>query len=203
VSPPASEDGGHARPRRPLAPGQALLACPRCPCRRITRRRDAAPPSARQRRRQRRRRRQRQRPAGPARGLRIVSQAWRTASPARRRAKRSRLTALAIVVVAVIVTGLATGFGSEPSAEPTAQAFLLDWQQQQYGAAAALTTAAPDTVAADLKGAFAQVDATQLFLSMNSVVAHGAPHRRPSRHRSAWPERNTSGPIAASSACGG
>jgi cell division protein FtsI/penicillin-binding protein 2 len=73
----------------------------------------------------------------------------------------------------VLVIGLATGFGSEPSAEPATQAFLLDWQLQQYGAAGALTTAAPDTVAADLKGAFSQVDATQLFLSMNSVVQHG------------------------------
>ncbi len=97
----------------------------------------------------------------------------RKSSPARRRSKRSRLAALAIVVVGVIVTGLAVGFGSEPSAEPAAQAFLLDWQQQQYDAAGTLTTAAPDTVAADLKGAFAQVDATQLFLSMNSVVQHG------------------------------
>jgi len=84
---------------------------------------------------------------------------------------------LAVVVVGVIVAGLATGFGSEPSAEPAVQAFLYDWQQQQYGAAAALTTAAPDTVAADLKGAFAQVDATQLFLSMNSVVQHGGTAR--------------------------
>ncbi len=73
----------------------------------------------------------------------------------------------------MLVIGLATGFGSELSAEPAAQAFLLDWGQQQYGAAGALTTAAPDTVAADLKGAFAQVDATQLLLSMNSVVQHG------------------------------
>ena len=88
-------------------------------------------------------------------------------------AKRSRLAALAILAVGVIVAGLATGFGSEPSAEPAAQAFLFDWQQAQYGAAGALTTVAPDTVAADLKGAFAQVDATQLFLSMNSVVQHG------------------------------
>ena len=73
----------------------------------------------------------------------------------------------------MIVTGLAIGFGSEPSAEPASQAFLLDWQLQHYGAAGSLTTTAPDTVAADLKGAFGQVDATQLFLSMNSVVQHG------------------------------
>ena len=73
----------------------------------------------------------------------------------------------------MLVIGLATGFGSELSAEPTAQAFLFDWQQQQYGAAGALTTAAPDTVTADLRGAFAQLDATQLFLTMKSVVQHG------------------------------
>ncbi len=97
----------------------------------------------------------------------------RKSPPAIRRAKRARIAALAIVVVGVLAIGLATGFGSELSAEPTAQAFLFDWQQQQYGAAGALTTAAPDTVTADLRGAFAQLDATQLFMSMKSVVQHG------------------------------
>jgi cell division protein FtsI/penicillin-binding protein 2 len=76
--------------------------------------------------------------------------------------------------VGVIVIGLATGFGTDPSAEPTAQAFLLDWQQHDYVDAGALTTAAPGTVAADLSTAFAQVDATQLFLAMNSIVQHGS-----------------------------
>ena len=77
------------------------------------------------------------------------------------------------MAVGVLVIGLATGFGSELSAEPTAQAFLFDWQQQQYAAAGALTTAASDTVTTDLRGAFAQLDATQLFLTMKSVVQHG------------------------------
>ena len=95
-------------------------------------------------------------------------------SAATRRAKRSRIAAVAIVAVGVLVIGLATGFGSELSAEPTAQAFLFDWQQQQYAAAGALTTAAPDTVTADLRGAFAQLDATQLFMTMKSVVQHGS-----------------------------
>jgi cell division protein FtsI/penicillin-binding protein 2 len=97
----------------------------------------------------------------------------RVSSPARRQAKRARLAALGIIGIGVLVIGLATGFGSEPSAEPAAQAFLLDWQQAQYGAAGALTTAAPGTVRAALEGAFTQVDATQLFLSMNSIVQHG------------------------------
>ena len=82
---------------------------------------------------------------------------------------------LAIGIVSVLVIGLATGFGSEPSAEPAAQAFLFDWQQQQYAAASALTTAASDTVVTtDLRGAFAQLDATQLFLTMKSIVQHGS-----------------------------
>jgi cell division protein FtsI/penicillin-binding protein 2 len=80
---------------------------------------------------------------------------------------------VAVVAVGVLVTGLATGFGSEPSAEPTVQAFLLDWQQQHYAAAGALATAPPGTVAAGLADASAQVDATQLFLAMNSVTQHG------------------------------
>ena len=97
----------------------------------------------------------------------------RKSSPAPRRRKRSRIVALVVVVVGVLIIGLATGFGSELSAEPTAQAFLFDWQQQQYAAASALTTAPQATVTADLRGAFAQLDAAQLFLSMKSVVQHG------------------------------
>jgi cell division protein FtsI/penicillin-binding protein 2 len=83
------------------------------------------------------------------------------------------MVVLVIAAVGVLATGLATGFGSEPSAEPTAQAFLLAWQQQDYAAAGALTTTSPGLAAAGLKAAFAQVDATQLFLSMSSVTQHG------------------------------
>jgi cell division protein FtsI/penicillin-binding protein 2 len=86
---------------------------------------------------------------------------------------RDRIAALVIVVIGVIVLGTAIGFDSEASAEPVAQGFLLDWQQEQYGAAGALTTAAPGTVATALRGAFSQLDATALFLSMDSVVQHG------------------------------
>ncbi|HLK74978.1 MAG TPA: penicillin-binding transpeptidase domain-containing protein [Streptosporangiaceae bacterium] len=80
---------------------------------------------------------------------------------------------MAILAIGVLVVGLATGFGSEPSAEPTAQAFMLAWQQQHYAAAGALTTAPPGAAAADLKNAFAQLDATQLFLTMDAVSQHG------------------------------
>ena len=98
----------------------------------------------------------------------------RRSPPAVRRAKRARIAALAVVAVGVLVIGLATGFGSELSAEPTAQAFLFAWQQQQYAAAGGLTTAPRDVVAAQLKGAVAELDATQVFLSMKSVVRHGS-----------------------------
>ena len=98
----------------------------------------------------------------------------RKASPAARRAKRSRIAAVAIVAIGVLVIGLATGFGSELSAEPAAQSFLYSWQEQQYDAAGALTTAPAATVAAELRGAVAQLDTAQLFLSMKSVVRHGS-----------------------------
>jgi cell division protein FtsI/penicillin-binding protein 2 len=77
------------------------------------------------------------------------------------------------VVVGVLVVGLASGFGTELSAEPTVQAFLLAWQQEQYAAAAKMTTAEPGTVTTDLRSAFTQLDATQLILSMKSLVQHG------------------------------
>jgi hypothetical protein len=97
----------------------------------------------------------------------------RKPSPAKRRARRSRIAALAIVVIGVLVVGLASGFGTELSAEPTVQAFLLAWQQEQYAAAAKMTTAEPGAVTTDLRSAFTQLDATQLILSMKSVVQHG------------------------------
>ncbi len=77
------------------------------------------------------------------------------------------------MVIGVLVVGLASGFGTELSAEPTVEAFLLAWQQEQYATAAKMTTAEPGTVTTDLRSAFTQLDATQLILSMKSVVQHG------------------------------
>ena len=214
MSPPASERGGHARPRglfapRPrhdgsdplppethpsvpdgLTPGPAVpnganppappaapipptTAAPSTP---FARPAHSAPPAPATRRS----RGTRAAPAalGGSRPARHVAPSsgrpGRKAAPAARRAKRSRIAAAAIVVVGVLVIGLATGFGSELSAEPTAQSFLLAWQQQQYAAAGALTTAPADTVAAGLRSAVAQLDAPQIFLSMKSVVQHGS-----------------------------
>jgi cell division protein FtsI/penicillin-binding protein 2 len=81
---------------------------------------------------------------------------------------------LAVAAIGLLVIGLAAGFGSEPSAEPTVRAFLLDWQQQHYDAAGALTTAPPGAVATVLAADLTQLDATQMFLAMSSVTQHGA-----------------------------
>ena len=190
MSSPASERGGHARPRGPFAPrprdsgasgqnSETLDQNATAPGQdgRLPGHNETAPGQNAAAPGQRAARPARPAPGG-GRAARHVApgpapRPGRKSSPAIRRAKRSRIAALAIVAVGVLVIGLATGFGSELSAEPTAQAFLFDWQQQQYAAAGALTTAAPGTVTADLRGAFAQLDATQLFLSMNSVVQHG------------------------------
>ena len=80
---------------------------------------------------------------------------------------------MVIVVIGVVVFGTAVGFGAESSAEGAVQNFLLDWQSQDYAAAGTLTTAGPTTVAAALKGTYGQLDATALYLSMDSIVQHG------------------------------
>jgi cell division protein FtsI/penicillin-binding protein 2 len=80
----------------------------------------------------------------------------------------------ASAATALLLTGVALGWASpEPSAEPTVQAFLLDWQSGQYSAAAALTTGAPATVAAALSGAYTQLGADEVSLDIAAVNQHG------------------------------
>jgi len=81
-----------------------------------------------------------------------------------------------IVVVLVIVfgaVGFAGGLWSTPSAEPTVQAFLLAWQEQQYRAAAQLTTGRPAAVAGALQDAYLQLDAAAFFVAMGRITQHG------------------------------
>ncbi len=88
------------------------------------------------------------------------------------RARRIRVIAV-LVFVGIVVAGFLDGFGQEPSPAGTVQAFLLDWQQHNYQAAASHTTGSKATVATALSGAFTQLDATAMFLSMGSVQQHG------------------------------
>jgi Penicillin binding protein transpeptidase domain/Penicillin-binding Protein dimerisation domain/NTF2-like N-terminal transpeptidase domain len=91
----------------------------------------------------------------------------------RSRSRQLKLGAAGVVAV-ILVAGIATGFVSgEPSAEPAAQAFLLDWAQGQYQAAAALTTAGPAAVTADLRAAYEQLGADAYYLSMGRITQHG------------------------------
>jgi cell division protein FtsI/penicillin-binding protein 2 len=92
----------------------------------------------------------------------------------RSRSTRARVVA-ASCATAMLLIGVALGWASpEPSAEPTVQAFLLDWQNRSYAAAAAQTTGAPAQVAAALHGAYQQLGAADLIIAMGSISQHGA-----------------------------
>jgi cell division protein FtsI/penicillin-binding protein 2 len=79
----------------------------------------------------------------------------------------------AVLVILFGAVGFAGGLWSTPSAEPTVQAFLLAWQQQQYQTAAQLTTGKPAVVAAALQDAYLQLDAAAFFVAMGPVSQHG------------------------------
>jgi cell division protein FtsI/penicillin-binding protein 2 len=99
-------------------------------------------------------------------------QPLRPAGP-RRHLTRKRIVA-ATVVAGLIVLGLAVGWGTpRPSAEPTVAAFLLDWQDGQYQAAAAVTTGRQPEVAAALADADRQLGAVDRSLSMGPISQHG------------------------------
>ena len=85
-----------------------------------------------------------------------------------------RIWLVAIIVLAGIVAGgFLDGFAQEPSAEGTVQAFRLAWQRHDYRGAAAYTTGPAPAVSGALAGAFTQLDATAMFLSMGRVDQSG------------------------------
>ena len=89
------------------------------------------------------------------------------------RAARVRVAAIA-TVVALLAIGVAAGLGSpRPSAEPTVQSFLLNWENGQYRAAAALTTGDPVTVARSMSAVYQQLDADDLSLGLGQISQHG------------------------------
>jgi cell division protein FtsI/penicillin-binding protein 2 len=77
-------------------------------------------------------------------------------------------------VVALLAIALAVGAGSpRPSAEPTIQSFLLNWENGQYRAAAALTTGDPAVVARSMISVYQQLDADDLTLGLGPIAQHG------------------------------
>jgi cell division protein FtsI/penicillin-binding protein 2 len=86
---------------------------------------------------------------------------------------KAKLAAILVVVIAALSVGFTDGFGSDASAEPTVQAFLLDWQQGKYAQAAALTDGDKGKVADELTAAYTDLDATNAFFAMGHVQQHG------------------------------
>ena len=78
-----------------------------------------------------------------------------------------------VVVVGALGVGFLTGFGGAGSAEPTVQAFLYDWEQGNYAQAAALTNGGTGQVSTQLAAAYADLDATSQFLTMDRIAQHG------------------------------
>lgn len=76
---------------------------------------------------------------------------------------------IAVLAVGFGAVGFAGGLWSSSSAEPTVQTFLLDWEQGDYRAAAALTTGDPATVATALRTAYRQLHAAAFYLSMGPI----------------------------------
>lgn len=88
----------------------------------------------------------------------------------RLRSARVRVVAAAGATV-LLLSGLALGWVTpRPGAESTVQAFLLAWENGQYAAAAGLTTGAPAGAAAALQGAYRDVGAAALTLTMGNVT---------------------------------
>src|SRR5215472_16100427 len=91
----------------------------------------------------------------------------------RPRSTRVRVVAASCATAALLL-GVALGWASpDPSAAPTVQAFLLDWENGWYAAAAAQTTGAPAEVAAALQGARRQLGAADISISMGHISQRG------------------------------
>jgi cell division protein FtsI/penicillin-binding protein 2 len=115
------------------------------------------------------------RPPSPARGAeteRSVDRHSRAGVGVGLRSRAVIARTAAVVVLAAIV-GVGVAFGGPSSAEPTVYKFLLDWQSKQYAQAAQLTTGPGRLVVSELDGAYRELDATYLNLTMGSISQHG------------------------------
>ncbi len=87
---------------------------------------------------------------------------------------RAVIARTSVVAVLAALVGVGVAYGGSSSAEPTVYQFLLDWQSKQYLQAARLTTGQPQSVARELAQAYNELDASNLSLTMRSVIQHGS-----------------------------
>jgi cell division protein FtsI/penicillin-binding protein 2 len=78
-----------------------------------------------------------------------------------------------LVVLGLVAAGLISGGAPSTSAESTVQEFLLAWEQGDYLQAARLTSGDPAVVARALRGAYTQIDAAAVYLSMGRITQGG------------------------------
>jgi cell division protein FtsI/penicillin-binding protein 2 len=84
-----------------------------------------------------------------------------------------RLGSLVCAAAVVIIAGV-TGVGqSDPSVTTSVKAFLLAWENRDYGLAATLTTGHQQVVASVLRNAYSQLGAADLALGMGPIRVHG------------------------------
>jgi cell division protein FtsI/penicillin-binding protein 2 len=86
---------------------------------------------------------------------------------------RAVIARTSVVAVLAALVGVGVAYGGSSPAEPTVYQFLLDWQSKHYLQAAKLTTGQPQLVARELASAYNELDASDLSLTMRSVVQHG------------------------------
>lgn len=108
---------------------------------------------------------------GPRRGRPSAGRGGRSGRSGSRRLVR--LAVALVVLGGLIGIGLTTDFDTETSAEPVVEQFLIDWQQGHYTAAAELTNGDPADVGTQLTAAYRNLNATAMFISMDSVKRHG------------------------------
>jgi cell division protein FtsI/penicillin-binding protein 2 len=93
------------------------------------------------------------------------------------RSKPVRLISIAVAAVIVLVIGI-TGVGpSGPPVTASVKQFLLDWQDQDYTDAAAMTTGNPAQVVHTLRSVSSQLGAQDLELGMGAISVR-ADHAR-------------------------
>lgn len=95
------------------------------------------------------------------------------------RKRRAPFRAIALLCAAgiVVVIGVTSVGPPGPPVTATVEAFLLNWEEQHYAAAAAMTTGSPAVVVHSLRSVYLQLGAQDLFLNMGSIQSRGSQAR--------------------------